>query len=160
MFDQQITQSLDNSQRRQEEYFAAITKLNEDYAKKSDVWAKVRRGIYQEDAHAVVQEEKARAVYQSKVESELAKVQSALKGIRMLTPPEGGAATGAGKKATGGFGMSPGQFRQVSLRRISLVQSARPRAQEQQVHDPAAVAKLEELIQLLSNRKAATAVLG
>ena len=92
---------------------------------------------------------------------ELAKGVQAVKAEMSAPAAAVGAAGAAGTGGPiGGSFMSPGQFRETSLRRISLAQPAPFRQKKQEVEDPTLAKKMDELIDVTKENKTKLAVLG
>jgi hypothetical protein len=151
VYNEQIAGSLDNSEERTRDYYAAIEKLNDSYNRKAMGWADMRQQIVAADAAMGLKALGLGAGAGAGGKSPSA-VLDAMSGV--------GIAPQMAATAAGGVSMSTGSFREVSLRRISLAQSAPTRQQKQQVSDETVAGKLEDIKALLGNRRAATAVLG
>jgi TP901 family phage tail tape measure protein len=151
--DKEIGASLDNSEKRYEQYFNAVQKAQREHSQQAKIWSDVRKQILQDDAAMGLGELMAQNKVQETVVREVKKVDKAAKEMT-------GGVQEAEKAPVGGPSMSLGQFREISLRRISLAQSAPVRTKKQQVSDEGVEKKLDQIYQLMSDKKAATAVLG
>jgi len=131
------------------EYENAKTKATQEHAKAAKMWTDIRDNIMTDTTIPFVKGDAAVRDYKTNVEGELKKMDSSSSG------------TGGAASNKGGYGMSTGQFQETSLRRISLSQLAPSMpTKKQQVQDEAVEQKLDQIYQALSDRKAATAVLG
>ena len=141
--------SADASAKRAKQYADAVMKAGREQAAQAKMWTDIRDNIMTDTTIPFVKGDAAVRHYKTNVEGELKKMDSSSSG------------TGGAASNKGGYGMSTGQFQETSLRRISLSQLAPSMpTKKQQVQDEAVEQKLDQIYQALSDRKAATAVLG
>ena len=115
----------------------------------------VRADVVQDDAFMKMVELMGGDANVESAESGVAKsIKDSVKAVQELGASEPVAA------AAGGTSMATGQFREISLRRTSLAQSAPTVPNKQKVSDETVAKKLDDINQTLKDKSPAPAVLG
>lgn len=156
----QITVGADHASRnaalaRSMEFEDAVTRAAKTQSKQAKMWDDVRADVVQDDAFMKMVELMGGDANVESAESGVAKsIKDSVKAVQELGASEPVAA------AAGGTSMATGQFREISLRRTSLAQSAPTMARKQEVHDETVAGKLDDINQTLKDKQPAPAVLG